>query len=726
MRYNRGMRNHKPILYTITSVLLFLMVFTGMATAAETPEKKSASQEAALMDNPLLKPFNTPFNAPPFDKIREEHYLPALTEAIRLHNLEIQAIIDNPASPDFANTVEALDRSGKLMDEIRAIFNSARSSNTNDKIQEISQTFNPRAEGHDDDINQNAALYKRFKAVYDKRDTLSLKEDQLRLLDDYHKDFVRGGAELSPEQKNRFKTINTELSKLYLQLSDNILAEMNTYKLVLEKKEDLAGLPEATAAAAAEAATDAGLKEKWLFTLHEPSRTPFLQFSERRDLREKLYNAYIQMGNNNNERDNKAIIAQIMTLRTEKARLMGFDNYGRFCLDVRMAKTPDRVKNLLKQIWNPSLDMARNDAREFQAMIDKEGGNFKLQPWDWWYYAEKQRKEKYNLDETAIKPYFQLEKVRDGVFFVANKLFGLQFIERKEIPVYHPDVKAFEVLEKDGAHLGVLFVDYHPRASKRSGAWAGRFRGQMWENGRRTPPVVTNNGNFTKPTANTPSLLRLEEVETLFHEFGHALHSLLANGRYRELSSVALDFVELPSQIMENWITRPEVLQVFARHYQTGEIIPQDLLDKIIKAQNFNRGFKNVEFLAACLLDQAWHSVPFTDPKTVDVLKFENDVMKEIGMIPEITSRYRSSYFRHVFTDSYPAGYYSYVWSEVLDADAFQAFVETGNIFDPATAERFRKEILEKGSSADEMEMFKRFRGAEPKIDALLKRYGMK
>jgi peptidyl-dipeptidase Dcp len=544
------------------------------------------------------------------------------------------------------------------------------------------------------------------------------------LLEKYYRDFVRGGANLDKEKKARLREINQELSLLTLKFGENILKENNRFELIIENKEDLEGLPQSVIDAAAETAKERGYKGKWVFTLHKPSMIPFLTYSAKRELREKIFKAYINRGNHNDELDNKKILLKIVALRLERAKLLGYKTHAHYVLEENMAKNPENVYKLLDKIWKPALERAKKEAEELQQMIYKEGKNFKLQPWDWWYYAEKLKKEKYDFDDSVLRPYFKLENVIKGVFYVANKLYGLQFVERNDIPKYHPDVRVFEVKDADGSHIGILYTDYFPRASKRGGAWMNSFRKQSKIGGKEIHPVITNNGNFSKPVGDKPSLLSIEEVLTLFHEFGHALHGLLSNCTYPTLSgtSVPRDFVELPSQIMENWALEPEVLKVYARHYKTGEVIPQELIEKLKKAKLFNQGFATVEYLAAAYLDMDWHTL--TELNNIDPLKFEEESMKRIGLIPEIVVRYRSPYFRHIFSGGYSAGYYSYIWAEVLDADAFEAFKEKG-IFDKETAQSFRKNILEKGGTEDPMILYKRFRGAEPKVEPLLKRRGL-
>lgn len=681
----------------------------------------SLSQED---ENPLLKEFTTPFGVPPFDQIKEEHFLPAIKTGIEIHKKEIEAIIKNPEAPTFENTIEALEKSGRLLQKVTDIFYVLNGCMTNDNMQKIAKEVAPMLAKHMDEIRMNPDLFKRVKTVYDNKDKLNLNPEQKKLLEEYYKDFVRGGANLDDAKKARLMEINQELSLLSVKFGENVLKEENKFELVIDRKEDLEGLPEAVIQEAYETAKERGKEGKWVFTIKKPSLIPFLQYSPNRELREKIFKAYINRGNNNDELDNKKIISRIIALRVEKAKLLGYKSHAHLILEENMAKNPEKVYELLKKIWEPALKVAKKEAKELQEMIYKEGEKFKLEPWDWWYYAEKVRKEKYQLDEEMLRPYFKLENCIEGAFYVANKLYGIKFEEREDIPKYHPDVKVFEVKEADGSHIGIFYVDYFPRASKRSGAWMTSFRKQSMLDGKMVHPVIVNVGNFTKPTSNKPALLSIEEVETLFHEFGHALHGLLSKCTYPSLSGTAVprDFVELPSQIMENWALEPEVLKVYAKHYQTGEVIPSELVEKIKNSRKFNQGFATVEYLAAAFLDMDYHTLE--EVREIDPIKFEEESMKKIGMIPEIVVRYRSTNFQHIFSGGYSAGYYSYIWSEVLDADAFEAFKEKG-IFDPKTALSFRKNILEKGGSDDPMTLYKRFRGREPKVEPLLKKRGL-
>ena len=578
--------------------------------------------------------------------------------------------------------------------------------------------------GHQDDIRLNPDLFKRVKAVYEIKDELELNPEQRSLLDKVYKNFVRGGADLNEEGKARLREINSKLSILTLNFGNNLLAETNGYKLYIENEEDLAGLTGGIIAGAAEAAKADGQEGKWLFTTHRPSMYPFLTYSEKRELREKLHTAYFSRCDNDNEYDNKKILVEIVNLRVEKAHLLGYETHAHYVLDKNMAKNPEGVYNLIRPVWDAALPVAQNEVKEMQAIIDQEGRDFKLENWDWWYYAEKVRKAKYDLDEEEIRPYFKLENVRDAVFQVANNLWGLTFAPLNDIPKPHPDALAFEVKEADGSHLGVLYMDFFPRASKRGGAWMSSFRKQYRDNGEMVTPVITTVFNFTKPAGDKPALISFDEASTIFHEFGHALHGLLSDCNYYTLSgtSVSRDFVELPSSIMENWCGEPEVMKMYGKHYETGEAIPDELIEKIKNAGHFNQGFTNLEYLSAAFLDMDWHTLK--EPQEIDVHKFEAESMSKLGLIPEIMVRYRSTYFSHIFAGGYSAGYYSYKWSEVLDADAFEAFLET-SLFDKETASSYRENILSKGGTEDPMVLYKKFRGREPSIETLLKRDGL-
>lgn len=674
----------------------------------------------AAEDNPFFKPFGTPFETPPFDRIELAHYKPALLEAMKRQQAEIDAIVADPKPPTFANTLAALDLSGQMLGEVGNIFYSLLSAATSQEMQDLASELAPLLSAHQDNISLNDKLFARVKAVYDRRARLKLDGVQRYLLENTYKGFVRNGALLDAGQKERLREINKEHSLLALKFSDNVLAETNSSYLILDKPEDLAGLPDGVVAEAAEAAKALGQEGKWAFTAQKTSWIPFLQYSPRRDLRQALFACFFMRGDRDNDKDNKAVLQRLMVLRQERARLLGYATPADYYIEPRMAGTPARVDAFLRQLWTPALARARAERDEMQAIIDQEGGGFRLQPWDWWFYAEKLRKAKYDLDDSALRPYFKLENVQQGMFTLAEKLWGLRFVERKDIPVYHPDVRVAEVHDRDGSLLGILYMDFFPRDNKQGGAWSGAFRGTFYRDGQRIVPFATLVGNFTKPTAGTPSLLSLDEVSTSFHEFGHALNTLFTDSRYRS-NFAPQDSVELPSQMMEHWVLEPEMLKLYARHYQTGEVIPEELVAKIRNSSLFNQGFETVEFLASCFLDLAWHTL--ADARDVNVTLFEKKVMDGLGLIPEILPRWKSTYFTHIH-GGYEAGYYSYIWSEQLDCDAFEAFKET-SLFDRRTAESFRRNILARLGTEDAMTLYKRFRGREPKIEPLLKKRGL-
>lgn len=691
------------------------VLFCGTLALTAAPTKST---------NPFFQEFKTPFGVPPFEKIKVEHYMPAFRAGIDENQREVKAIAESTAPATFANTVEPLEKSGALLKRVTSVFFVLSESMTDDKMQAIATEVSPLLSKNSDDILLNERLFERIKRVYENREKESLTPEQKRLTEIYYKRFLRNGAALPQEMKDRLRKINEELGLLELKFSDNVLAENNAFQMVLDKREELAGLPEGVVSGAAEAAQERGLTGKWVFTLHKPSLLPFLTYSDRRDLREKLYRGYFEKGNNNDSLDNKAILVKITNLRIDKAHILGFPSFADYSLTENMAQNPDKVYTFLGQIWEPARRKALQEAAEWEALGKKDDPSFKLQPWDWWYYAEKVRKAKYDLDEESLRPYFKLENVLQGAFDVAGKLYGLKFVERKDIPKYHKDVRVFEVLEKDGRHVGIFYTDYFPRASKRGGAWMNSFRDESIVGGKRIAPVVSNNGNFSKPTGDKPALLSFEEVTTLFHEFGHALHGLLMNVTYSTVggAGMPIDFIELPSQIMENWASEPEVLKSYAKHYQTGEVMPDSLIAKMSNAKRFNQGFETVEYLAASILDMDWHRLQ--TPFEGSPLEFEKRSMERIGLMPEILPRYRSTYYLHIFGGGYSAGYYSYIWAQVLDADAFQAFKET-SLFDSEAAARFRKFILERSGTDEAMKLYKEFRGAEPKVDALLKRKGL-
>jgi peptidyl-dipeptidase Dcp len=694
---------------------LFIIILFTVAIAGCKKETKS--------DNPFFNKYDTPFEVPPFEQIKASHFMPAFLKGIEEETNEIKAITNNPKPPTFDNTIKSMEYSGQLLTKVSRVFGSLNSANTNDTLQKLNRELSPLLSKHQDDISLNDSLFQRIKSVYGNKDKFKLTDEEKKLLEDTYKDFVRSGAALSAEDKVKLRKINGELSLLSVQFGQNLLAETNGFNLIIDKKEDLTGLPEGVISQASTVAKSLKMDGKWVFTLQVPSMTPFLQYSDRRDLREKLFTAYFMKGDNDNEHDNKTIISRIAKLRVEKSNLLGYKSFADFVLERTMAKTPGKVFSFLSQVWDAALPVAKAEAVAQQEVIKKEGGKFKLEPWDWWYYTEKIKKEKYNLDDEATRPYFKIDNVMEGMFYVANQLYGLNFTKRTDIPKYHPDVNTYEVT-RDGKHVGILMIDNYPRLSKRGGAWCGAFRGQSRDvNGKMIYPIMTIVTNSTPPTSEKPALLTSEEASTLFHEFGHALAGLLSDKTYPG-GSLPRDFVELPSQIMEHWVLEPEVLKVYAKHWQTGEVIPASLVDKLDKSSKFNMGFVTVEYLAAALLDMEYHSLK--EPVDLDIRDFEKKAMDKYGLIPEIKPRYRSTYFNHIWAGGYSAGYYGYIWCEVLDADAFQAFKETGNIFNKEVAARFEKEILSKGGSKDPLEMYIAFRGKEPGIDALLKNRGLK
>ena len=676
-------------------------------------------------DNPFLAPNKNKYGAPAFDKIANHHYLPAFEEGIKQHNAEIDAIANNSDAPTFANTIEALDYCGTLLNNVRAVFFNLHESTTNAKMDSIAEEITPILSAHDDALYQNEKLFVRVQQIYNERATLGLTTEQNRLLEKYHRNFVRNGAELSATDKQRLSEINKELSLSELLFGKNVLAETNAYKKVIENEEELAGLPEAVRQAAAETAKENDMEGKWIFTVHKASFIPVLQYSENRQLRKELLMAYTTRANHNNENDNKALINKIIKLRIEKANLLGYPTPAHFILETQMAKTPEAVYNLLNLMWEPALAKAKEEARDLQVLMDKEDKGEKLEPWDWWYYSEKLRKEKYDLNEEELRPYFKLENVRAGVFDLATKLFGLKFDKLEGMPIYHPDVEVFKVTDANNNHIGLFYTDYYPRESKRAGAWMDNLIPQYIKDGVDHRPLIVNVCNFTKPTADKPSLLTMDEVETMFHEFGHALHGLLSKCTYPSLSgtNVARDFVEMPSQILENWCFEPQVLATYAHHYQTNEPMPQELMDKINNASKFNQGFIMTELLSASLLDMDYHSI--TNTADFDVNAFEKASLDKMGLIPEIIVRYRSTFFNHIFSGGYSAGYYSYTWSAVIDADAYNSFAETGDIYNPERAAALLK-VLQSGDSEDNMTLYRNFRGKDPSPDALLERNGLK
>jgi len=699
------------------------LLIAGVALLAATaPTTADPGGDAIWQENPLLTEWDTPFGVPPFDRIQNEHYLPAFRAGMERQKEEIAAIIDNDAAPTFANTIEALERSGGALTRVANVFYALDSAHTNDAIKETARAVAPELSAHGDDISLNADLYARVKVVYDQRGSLDLGPEQQRLLEETHKQFVRSGVNLPPEKQARLREINGELAELSQEFGENLLEETNDFDLHITDEADLGDLPESLRAAAAEEAKRRGHDGGWSITLQRPSCNPFLQYSPNRDLRRVVFDGYALRGDRDNERDNKRVLARMVELRAERSELMGYPSHAHFVLSDNMAETPVRVSELLDQVWKPALEVAKAERDALQAMMREDGIDDALHGADWRYYTEKVRQARYDLDEEALRPYFELTAVRDGAFGLATRLFGLQFRELEDMPKWHETQEVFEVTEADGTHVGILYMDYFARESKRGGAWMNDLRAQSKLDGDVTP-IVTNNFNYPPPAGDSPSLLSLDESNTLFHEFGHALHGLLSDVTYESLSgtNVPRDFVEFPSQVMENWMGEPEVMKTFARHYQTGELIPDDLLAKITASAKFNQGFATVEYMAASYLDLAYHTL--TAPAQVDPDRFEAQEMADIGLIGEIIPRYRSTYFAHIFSGGYSSGYYSYLWSEVLDADCFQAFKET-SLFDRETAQRYRR-LLAQGGTKPGMELYKEFRGREPVIEPLLERRGL-
>ena len=695
-------------------------------------------QQQSNMDpniNPFFQEWNTPYEVPPFMDIKDEHYMPAYQKGMEENLSEIDVIVNNPEAPTFANTIEELERTGKLLTKVARVFSNLASSNTNPKLQELQRELSPMLSAHYDKISLNEGLFNRVEAVWQEKESLDLTSEQRKLLEDTRKQFVRSGALMSEEQKKQITEINSKISGLSTSFGQNLLAETNGFELILNLS-DLDGLSDGVIAAALDAASQKmekaeteeekqRYKDKYVFTPHRSSMYPFLTESTRRDLREKLYKSYVMRGDNNNETDNKEIAAQIAKLRAERAQIMGYKTHAHFVLDDNMLKTPEEVYDLLTKLWKPAVKRAKVEVADMQDVADAEGQNFKIAAWDWWHYSEKVRKEKYNLDESAIKPYLSLDNVLKGVFSTTNKLWGLNFTEIFDIDLYHPDARVWEVTDKDGSHLGVFIGDYFTRSNKRGGAWMSSFKGQSNLDGRERP-IVVNVCNFPAPVGDNPALLSFDNVVTLFHEFGHAMHGTLTDVTYGSMAGTSgpRDFIELPSQLLEHWASEPEVLKSFATHYETGEPIPDDLIEKLLNASKFNQGFINTEYLAASLLDMDWHTIS-AEEDLKDANRFESESMKKVGLIDEIAPRYRTTYFAHIFSGGYSSGYYSYVHAAVLDSDAFEAFKEAGDVFDPNLSSKLRATIYSKGSTEEAMDLFVQFRGRKADIGPLLKVRGL-
>ena len=697
-------------------------ILSAIILLAVSCKKDSQNTETTMAENPLLIEWNTPFGVPPFDKIKSTDYLPAFNEAVKVHKAEVDSIINSKEEPTFKNTIEALEQSGKLLKKVTSAFSALSAAHTNDTLKEAKAEISPALTAHNDEIRLNTDLFKKVKSVYDKKETLGLATEEMRLLEETYKKYVRAGVNLEGEAKERLKAINKRLSELSTQFGDNLLDETNSFELYITDEKEVANLPKPLVAAAEEEAKKRGHESGWVFTLQRPSINPFLQASPNREYRETLFQGYAKRGDNDNDKDNKAIIQEMASLRAERANLLGFETHAHYVLSDAMAQTPEGVYGLLDKLWTPALNMAKKDRDALAEMMKNDGISEKFRGSDWRYYVEKVRAARYNFNEDETRPYFEFNAVRNGAFMLADKLFGLQFKELKDVPKWHPDQQVYEVTEKDGKHVGVIYMDFFTRDSKQGGAWMNELRNQSNIDGFVTP-IVTNNFNFPPPTKGTPSLLSFTEAQTLFHEFGHGLHGLLSNVKYSSLSgtNVPRDFVEFPSQVMENWMSEPEVLAMYAKHYQTGEVIPDEMIKKMNDANGFDEGFRTVEYMAASYLDMAWHTLKDTEKQ--DVRAFEKAAMDRVGLIDEIIPRYKSTYFAHIFSGGYSSGYYSYMWSEVLDADTFNEFKKSGDLFNPELAKKYR-EMLASGGSKPGMQLYSDFLGREPQIEPLLRKKG--
>lgn len=680
---------------------------------------------AAEHTNPFLQPYGTQFNIPPFEKITYDDYLPAVKQGIAERKQEIDAIVKNRATPDFDNTILALEKSGQLLQKVMLVFSSLDETNSSPEMVKLSEIIYPMTSEASDEVMMNGSLFKKVKYVYDNREKMGLTGDKKRAVEETYKSFVREGALLSPEKKEELKKLNSKMTDLFLKFNKNLLDDTNGFELWVDDASRLSGIPASNVANAAEEAKARGAEGKWLFTLHAPSRLPLLQYADDRQLRHDMYVGYTSLASKG-KHNNLPVINEILKVRTAKARLLGYKDFASYMTANVMAKTPDNAENLLLKIWKPAVKRVHEEVAEMQALADRQGAGITIEPWDYYYYAEKVRKDKYDLDEDQVRAYFPLENVRKGIFTMAERLYGVTFTELPDAPKYYPEVKVYEVKDKNGEHVAVYMTDYFPRASKRQGAWMSEFQGAFEdEDGTSQRPIVYNVGNFSKPSGDTPSLLTLDEVETMFHEFGHGLHGMLTRAKLRSQAgtNVDRDFVELPSQIHEHWALEPELLKTYAHHYKTGEVIPDSLVAKLQAASTHNQGFTTTELVGAALLDLQYGKLN-TDGD-IDVAGFEKSVAEKLGMPKEVQFRYRSPYFRHIFgSDGYASGYYTYLWAEVLDTDGFELFKEKG-IFDPETAAKFKSLVLEKGGSEDPMELYVKFRGHEPSVDALLRNRGL-
>lgn len=684
-----------------------------------------SSNMMAQVSNPLLNEFDTPFQIAPFEKITIDNYREAILKGLDEDKKEIEAIIKNPAAPNFENTIAALDQSGKLLDKAESTFSPISSSNSTEATRALQKELSPLFSAHSDDIYLNQQLFAKVKQVYDNQKKFNLNKEQKRVLEKIYKRFVRSGANLSDDKKEQLRKLNTEISMLQLNFSQNLMKETNNTYVTVDKLSDLEGLSEGDIEAAAKMAETQGQKGKWMFNMQRPSCNPVLEYAKNRELRKKVYEAYCNRGNKDNQFDNKEISRKLVVLRLQKAKLMGFKDYASMALDDRMAKNSQNVYNLLNSVLTPAIAKSQEELNDIREEIKRDGGNFEPEGWDYRYYLNKAKQRKFAVDEEQIRPYLEINNVREGIFYVANKLYGLTFKERKDLPVYEPTAQSFEVIDKDGKTLAIFYSDYYPRDGKGAGAWCTAFRGQDYKGNERIIPIVVNVCNMTSPSGDKPALQSIDNVTTMFHEFGHALHSFMRDVHYNNTSNVERDFVELPSQINEHWAFEPEVLKVYAKHYKTGEVIPMDLVKKIQDSSKYGQGFATVEYVAASLVDMDLHTLTNV-PADLNVMKFEQEKLAKRGVPRQIKPRYSVTNFSHTMGGGYTAGYYSYMWAEVLDADGFQAFKETGDIFNQKLADKFRKYVLTPGGIDDGMTMYKNFRGREPKTDALLVNRGLK
>ncbi|MCM1021903.1 MAG: M3 family metallopeptidase [Muribaculum sp.] len=700
---------------------LFISTVLAMGLTATAATDKTLQME----QNPFLKPYATKYEIPPFEEIKAEHYLPALEVGIAEQNKNVAAIISNKEKPTFENTLVALDHSGNILEKVCYVFLALDESNSSPELTAVGEKFYPMLTSHNDEISMNPDLFKRIKALYDNRESAGYDKAQMLAVEKAYKSMVRSGALLNAQDQQELKAINAKLSDLYQKFNKNLLAATNSYKLVVDDESRLSGLPANIVASAKQKAIDNGMPDKWVFTMHAPSRLPVLQFANDRNLRKDIYTAYTTQASSG-QYNNYPVISEIVKNRARKAKLLGYNNYAEYMTEKVMAKNVKNAEDLLMQIWKPAIAKVGEEVAEMQALSNKEGNTFKIEPWDYYYYAEKVRKAKYDLDEDVVSQYFSLENVHKGIFEMANRLYGIKFVEMPDAPKYYPEVKVFDVLDADNKHVAVFMTDYFARPSKRQGAWMSEFKGSFVDdNGTAHRPIIYNVCNFNSPTGDTPALLSIDNVETMFHEFGHGLHGMLSRAKYKSQAGTNTDrdFVELPSQIHEHWAMEPELLKSFARHYKTGEVIPDELIAKLEAASTHNQGFTTTELAGAALLDLKWGQL--TDTDSIDVEAFERQVASQLNMPGEVQYRYRSPYFKHIFgSDEYSCGYYTYLWAEVLDTDGFELFKEKG-IFDAETAKSFRENILEKGGSDDPMDLFVKFRGRKPTPEALLRNRGL-